>query len=55
MKVFLVMGNDFPEIVFNTLEAAEKYCHEKKQEALLAKSGFRRMIYWRVYPFEVQS
>lgn len=51
MKVYVVMGNDFPDCVFSTEAAAEAYCESKKAER---REGYRR-IYWRVYEFEVRS
>jgi len=54
MKVYVVMGNDFPDKVFATEEAAEAYCIEKKSNPENRVLGISR-IYWRVYEFEVQS
>lgn len=47
--VFVVMGNDFPDAVFDTEEAAERYCAEK----ITTVSGHR--IYWRVYDFALRT
>jgi hypothetical protein len=51
VKVYLVMGNDFPEAVFTTREAAEAYCDRQKDRD---KAAGRR-IYWRVKEFEVRE
>lgn len=56
MKVFVVMGNDFPESVFETEAAAEKYVEQKKAadpEHRKQYGGPR--IYWRTYEFEVRQ
>lgn len=46
-KVFVVMGNDYPDAVFDTEAAAEAYCAKQRPH--------NDRIYWRVYEFEVQS
>jgi hypothetical protein len=50
MKVYVVMGNDFPDCVFSTEKSAEEYCVKKKLENKLD-----RLIYWRYYEFEVKQ
>lgn len=57
MKVYVIMGNDFPECVFDTEEKAEAFCTERKKldEAERKTPGYGRRIYWRVYEFEVQK
>lgn len=50
-KVYIVMGNDFPDAVFRTEEGAEKYCHEKPK----IDAASNRRIYWRWYEFEVKE
>ena len=52
MKVYVVMGNDFPDSCFATEQAAEEYVALKKES--VENKGFPR-IYWRVYEFEVRS
>jgi hypothetical protein len=46
-KVYVVMGNDFPDAVFDSEAAAEAYCETKRDE----KRPWTRTIYWRVYEF----
>lgn len=46
----VVMGNDFPAAVFDTLEAAEAYCVEARKKGPFNPSGSSR-IHWRVYDF----
>lgn len=48
-KVWVVMGNDFPDAVFSSEEKATAYCAEKKKEP---SPGAR--IHWRSYEFELQ-
>jgi hypothetical protein len=47
MKVFVVMGNDFPAAVFDNEETAEAYIEHIKSEKP------NPHIYWRVYPFDL--
>ena len=57
MKVWVIMGNDYPDSVFASEEAAEKYIAGKKAEHLRAQQlggGFSR-IHWRSYEFEVKQ
>ena len=49
--VHVVMGNDFPQAVFDTLEAAEAYCVLRRAEKRLDQ----RHIYWRVYDFNLNK
>lgn len=51
MKVFVVMGNDFPDCVFDDSDKADEYIKTKKDDD---QKEFRR-IYWRSYEFEVKS
>jgi hypothetical protein len=37
-KVYVVMGNDFPDAIFSTQAGAEQYCEKKKSE--------NKHIYW---------
>jgi len=61
MKVFIVMGNDFPATVFATEQGAEDFCtrsresQKKVQELAKAQNphSYFARIYWRVYDFEV--
>lgn len=49
MRVYVVMGNDYPEAVFSTPSAAEAFCRKKKAERE------DRRIYWRDYDFVVDE
>lgn len=55
MKVWVIMGNDYPDAVFDSENAAKSYV-ETKQAA--ERVGLRRYetprIYWRNYEFELQ-
>jgi hypothetical protein len=57
MFVTVVMGNDFPESVWEDSTKAEQYVLEKnaadKEEASNPRTR-RRRIYWRTYRFEVR-
>jgi hypothetical protein len=56
MKVWVVMGNDFPDAVFKSEAAAEKYCADKKAANHKDRqSGHGRMIYWRSYDFDLRD
>lgn len=61
MKVFVVMGNDYPDAVFTSNEAAEAYCCAKRSDDVLAqpKGGMMHgsvpRIYWRVYAFDLRE
>lgn len=48
-KVFVVMGNDFPDAAFSTEAAANAYVERKKAEP--RPEGSRSRIYWRAYDF----
>ena len=54
MKVWVIMGNDYPDSVFALEEAAEKYIAGKKAERSAEARGLPR-IYWRSYEFEVKK
>ena len=67
MKVYVVMGNDYPECVFESEAAAEAFVeskinqqreikdqYKKKQLSPLALPAGAR-IYWRWYEFELQK
>lgn len=51
MKVFVVMGNDYPAAVFSDIGAAEAYCNRRSKEN---KDGYTR-VYWRVYDFDLNK
>lgn len=56
MKVWVVTGNDYPDAIFDSEKAADDYCTLKKREnAAEQQPGYRRMIYWRSYEFELRQ
>jgi len=55
MKVWVIMGNDYPDSVFASEAAAEKYVNERKAEDNPTKDGLCRRIYWRAYEYEVRQ
>jgi hypothetical protein len=61
MKVFVVMGNDFPDAAFSTEEAADHYCQQKRDAEREAHERenpggyFVGRINWRVYEFELDE
>lgn len=55
MKVYVVMGNDFPGAVYATKEAADSYCHQQIAAGKVDNNGRPGRIYWRVYEFELRE
>jgi hypothetical protein len=56
MRVFVIMGNDFPAGVMQAREDAEKLCAEKNTaDAIAADRDRRGRIYWRYYPFKLNK
>jgi hypothetical protein len=56
MKVFVIMGNDYPVAVFKDETAAEMFCEKKKAEReRLTRDGFEPRIYWRYYEFNLNE
>lgn len=59
MKVWVLMGNDYPDAVFTDEEAGERIIaklhakHAAKNEERKASAG--PSIYWRLYPFELDA
>ena len=54
MKVFVVMGNSYPEAVFTSDGAAQKFINEQRQsESSEIGKRFGPTIYWRFYEFEL--
>jgi hypothetical protein len=51
VKVFVVMGNDYPDAVFSTLELAETYCKKKRDQHRMNS----RPVNWQPYPFVVDN
>lgn len=54
VKVWVVMGNDYPDAVFTTEAAAKAYCEEQKKKSLYPGTSTPR-IYWRTYEFELRD
>lgn len=46
--VYVVMGNDFPECVYDSEVEAEKFIKSQK-------TTINRHIYWRIYAFDVRT
>ncbi len=58
MKVWVIMGNDYPHKVFADKEKAEEYLEKKEavEKEIASRplhSRERGRIYWRLYDFEV--
>lgn len=55
MRVFVVMGNDYPAAVYDSERAAEKRCHAEmaKNERRL-RDGYGK-IFWRYYDFTLNA
>jgi hypothetical protein len=51
MRVYVVMGNNFPDAVFAKLADANAYCEVRRKEHLL--SVLKVELYWRPYQFDV--
>ena len=49
--VYVVMGNDYPDSVWATKDAALRYIQEQKGTV----GPSRRLIYWREYEFTVRE
>lgn len=60
-KVYVVMGNDYPDSVHASQEGAENFIKTKKDDETAYREGLSRQhihrpgIYWRWYEFEVQA
>ena len=55
MKVFVVMGNDFPAAVFANEQDAQRCCEQETAKNERRKQDGYGAIYWRVYPFELEG
>jgi hypothetical protein len=53
MKVFVLMGNDFPEKVFNDETDANSYCEALQADPSNQRKYGGRVVYWRIYPFDL--
>lgn len=54
MKVYVIMGNDFPEAVFKNEKDAEEFCEGKREEDK-ARRGYGPGVYWRSYAFDFRE
>jgi hypothetical protein len=52
MKVYVVMGNDYPDAVFKDERKADEYVEMKKK---YYSDHSRRPIHWRHYEFELRE
>lgn len=56
MKVWVIMGNDYPDAVRLTEVSANKYIEQKKKQELSEQcAGYKAHIYWRAYEFEAET
>jgi hypothetical protein len=55
MKVYVIMGNDYPDAVFRRKDEAEAYVTLKKKEDEDNQRQGHGKIYWRVYDFDLQE
>jgi hypothetical protein len=56
VRVFVVMGNDYPDSVFASEADAEAYIQQKKDEpGNRHEHGGGYRIYWRAYEFELRE
>lgn len=54
MKVWVIMGNDFPDAVRLTKAEADAYVAEKQAEDAASRpAGYAARIYWRAYEFDL--
>lgn len=57
MRVYVVMGNDYPDAVFTTEALADEYCRQAAANvgALRVAGLGGPKIHWRYYDFELHS
>lgn len=58
MRVWVLMGNDFPEAVFASREEAEQEVAARKKLDEIERQQVRRLspkIYWRAYEFKLKG
>ena len=55
MKVWVVMGNDYPDAVFDSHKGAMAHIESRAQEDSKFAKEMRPKIYWRAYEFELHS
>lgn len=55
MKVYVIMGNDYPAAVYDNEQSAKDRCDcEAAKNDVRVRDGCGK-IYWRVYEFEVEK
>lgn len=54
MKVYVIMGNDYPDAVFSDKVVASAYCEKRKKEPANNTYDTPR-IYWRSYEFALDE
>jgi len=52
MRVYVVMGNSYPDCVYRHEVAAKRFCDEKTKRQ---KTHSLPAIHWRYYEFELQE
>lgn len=52
-KVYVIMGNDYPDAVFSDAGQADRHCEKMRERD--RKMDQRPRIYWRSYPFKVDA
>lgn len=56
MKIFVIMGNDYPDAVRASEEAAQEYVDEQNAESKKKHGPLdSRRVYWRYYDFELPA
>lgn len=59
IRVYVVMGNDYPEAVFSNEAAADKFIEKKRAEDRREDrpwpNSLAPRIYWRHYEYEVRD
>ena len=56
MKVYVLMGNDYPAAVFDNEAYGESIVSKlKEKEAAIRKQHIAPSIYWRLYDFELNA
>lgn len=55
MKVYVVMGNDYPAAVYADEDAAATRCREEAAKNEKRKLDGYGAIYWRYYDFDLQT
>lgn len=53
MRVWVIMGNDYPDAVFDNEAAANTFIEINKAQDKIRFDGAYTRIYWRAYTFEM--